>query len=205
MVLFRINELASGRISIDGVDTGSIGIKTLREKLSIIPQNPMLFKGTLRHYLDPFNVFTDDVLWESVRKVGLSDRIGQEENKLECAVEENGENFSVGERQMLCMAQALLRDSRIVIFDEATAAIDHETDKALQKVIRTAFASSTVLTIAHRLDTVLDSDKILVLDGGRVVEFASPKELVAKGSGAFYDLMQEGGYIDTFMANEFRN
>lgn len=115
-------------------------------------------------------------------------------------VEENGENFSVGERQMLCMARALLRHSRIVIFDEATAAIDHETDKALQQVIRSAFASSTVLTIAHRLDTILDSDRILVLDGGRIVEFASPEDLVKKGSGHFFDLMQEGGYLDTFTA-----
>jgi ATP-binding cassette subfamily C (CFTR/MRP) protein 1 len=116
-------------------------------------------------------------------------------------VEENGENFSVGERQMLCMARALLRDSRIVIFDEATAAIDHETDKKLQRVIREAFDKSTVLTIAHRLDTILDSDRILVLDGGELVEFASPAELVKKGKGHFFDLMQEGGYLDKFLAS----
>lgn len=196
MALFRINELISGIIRIDGVDISQIGLKALREKLSIIPQHPVLFKGPLRSYLDPFMEFSDDELWRSIQHVGLSDRIGLEDKKLECVVEENGENFSVGERQMLCMARALLRRSRIIILDEATAAIDHETDKFLRKVIRTAFSKSTVLTIAHRLDSVLDSDKILVLDNGQAVEFASPQELVTKGGGHFYELMHEGRFLD---------
>ncbi|KAF1315515.1 Abcc transporter, partial [Globisporangium splendens] len=202
MALFRINEIASGSIVIDGVDVGRIGLKALREKLSIIPQNPVLFKGSLRSFLDPFEEFSDGELWGAIREVGMGDRIGAEANKLRCIVEENGENFSVGERQLLCMTRALLRHSRIVIFDEATAAIDHETDKALQQVICTAFASSTVLTIAHRLDTILDSDRILVLDGGCIVEFASPQELIQKGHGHFFDLMQEGGYLDKVTASE---
>lgn len=196
MALFRINELASGSVFIDGVDVGTIGLKSLREKLSIIPQTPVLFKGPLREYLDPFDEFDDQQLWEAIQKVGLTARIGEEQHKLMMVVEENGENFSVGERQMLCMARALLRHSRIVIFDEATAAIDHETDQMLQRVIRTAFVNSTVLTIAHRLDTILDSDRILVLDGGRLVEFASPAELVSQGQGHFFELMREGGYLD---------
>ncbi|TMW67965.1 hypothetical protein Poli38472_007637 [Pythium oligandrum] len=200
MALFRINELANGSIVIDDVDVNTIGLKTLREKLSIIPQNPVLFKGPLRHYLDPFEQFTDDELWHSINRVGLRDRITAEEKGLWCLVEESGENFSVGERQMLCMARALSRHSRIVIFDEATAAIDHETDQKLQRVIREAFEQSTVLTIAHRLDTILDADRILVLEGGRVVEFASPAELVKKGSGHFFELMQEGGYLGKFLA-----
>ncbi|TMW67895.1 hypothetical protein Poli38472_007567 [Pythium oligandrum] len=198
MALFRINELAGGSVLIDGVDVGKIGLKTLREKLSIIPQNPVLFKGPLRRYLDPFSEYSDDALWSSLRRVGLSDRITSEDDKLECMVEENGENFSVGERQMLCMCRALLRESRIVIFDEATAAIDHETDQKLQRVIREAFVGSTVLTIAHRLDTILDADRILVLDGGEVVSFACPSALVSAGSGHFYDLMREGGYLNKF-------
>ncbi|TMW67923.1 hypothetical protein Poli38472_007595 [Pythium oligandrum] len=198
MALFRINELAGGSVLIDDVDVGKIGLKTLREKLSIIPQNPVLFKGPLRRYLDPFDEYTDDALWNALRRVGLIDRITSEDDKLECMVEENGENFSVGERQMLCMCRALLRESRIVIFDEATAAIDHETDQKLQRVIREAFVGSTVLTIAHRLDTILDADRILVLDGGEVVSFACPSELVSAGSGHFYDLMREGGYLDKF-------
>ncbi|KAF1313526.1 Multidrug resistance-associated protein 1, partial [Globisporangium splendens] len=197
MALFRISEIASGSIIIDGVDVGKIGLKTLREKLSIIPQNPVLFKGTVRNCLDPFNEYSDDALWDSIRNVGLSDRLNEEAHKLEYAVDEDGENFSVGERQMLCMARALLRHSRIVIFDEATAAIDRETDKRLQHVIRTAFAASTVLTIAHRLDTVLDSDRILVLDGGQAIAFAPPQELVQRGEGLFCDLIQESGLSDS--------
>ncbi|EGZ11462.1 abcc transporter [Phytophthora sojae] len=198
MALFRISELASGRVLIDGVDAGKIGLKSLREKLSIIPQTPVLFKGPLREYLDPFDEFQDEQLWESIREVGLCERVAEDASKLMMIVEENGENFSVGERQMLCMARAL----RIVIFDEATAAIDHETDQKLQRVIRTAFAKSTVLTIAHRLDTILDSDRILVLDDGRLVEFASPPELVSKGKGHFFELMREGGYLDRFKHQE---
>ncbi|KAK1946679.1 Multidrug resistance-associated protein 1 [Phytophthora citrophthora] len=198
MALFRINELASGKVLIDGVDVGKIGLKSLREKLSIIPQTPVLFKGPLRDYLDPFDEFTDDQLWGSIREVGLIERIAEDNKKLMMIVEENGENFSVGERQMLCMARALLRHSRVVVFDEATAAIDRETDQKLQRAIRTAFAKSTVLTIAHRLDTILDSDRILVLDGGRAVEFESPAKLVGKGQGHFFELMKEGGYLDKF-------
>ncbi|KAG7387268.1 hypothetical protein PHYBOEH_008328 [Phytophthora boehmeriae] len=200
MALFRINELAAGTISIDGVDVGKIGLKTLREKLSIIPQMPVLFKGPLRDYLDPFGDFEDAQLWESIRQVGLGARINSEELKLMMTVEEKGENFSVGERQMLCMARALLRHSRIVIFDEATAAIDHETDQKLQRLIRTAFANSTVITIAHRLDTILDSERILVLDDGQLVEFATPAELISTGHGHFFELMREGGYLDKFSA-----
>ncbi|KAL3664796.1 hypothetical protein V7S43_009976 [Phytophthora oleae] len=198
MALFRINELAAGSISIDGVDISTIGLTTLREKLSIIPQNPVLFKGTLRNYLDPFSDFSDDELWACLRRVGLGSRIEAEDGKLDALVEENGENFSVGERQMLCMVCSLLRKSRIVIFDEATAAVDHATDQALQRVIREVFKSSTVLTIAHRLDTILDSDRILVMDNGLVKELSSPAELVQKGQGHFFYLMEEGGYLGRF-------
>lgn len=196
MALFRINELAGGRMVIDDVDVSKIGLKVLRENMSIIPQSPVLFKGTLRNYLDPFGDFSDDELWASVRQVGLLDRITIEPKRLECQVEDHGENFSVGERQMLCMGRALLRHSRIVIFDEATAAMDHTTDQLLQGVIRTAFAQATVLTIAHRLDTVLDSDRVLVLENGRVADFAPPKKLIERGDGPFFSMMREGGYLD---------
>ncbi|KAE9120494.1 Canalicular multispecific organic anion transporter 2 [Phytophthora fragariae] len=201
MALFRINELAGGSISIDGVDISTIGLTALREKLSIIPQNPVLFKGTLRNYLDPFGNSSDDQLWTCLRQVGLGPRIDAENGKLDALVEENGENFSVGERQMLCMVCSLLRKSRVVIFDEATAAVDHATDQALQRVIREVFKESTVLTIAHRLDTILDSDRILVMDDGCVKELASPAALIQKGKGHFFDLMEEGGYLDRFQEN----
>ncbi|RHY85045.1 hypothetical protein DYB26_000706 [Aphanomyces astaci] len=196
MALFRINELARGSIHIDGVDISRIGVKTLRSSIAIIPQTPVLFKGTLRNYLDPFDEFVDADLWGCLQKVRLADRIAAVEGKLDSPVEENGENFSVGERQMLCMARALLRQARIVVMDEATAAIDHETDQNLQRVIRTEFATSTVLTIAHRLDTVLDADRILVFDQGRLAQCDSPAALIGAGAGIFFELCHEGGYLD---------
>lgn len=196
MALFRINELASGRIIIDGIDTSALGLQTLRGSLSIITQSPVLFKGTIRGYLDPFDERTDDNLWLSLRKAGLSDKIASMDGMLLATLEENGENFSVGERQMLCMGRALLSESRVVVMDEATAAIDHETDLKLQQVIREEFQKSTVITIAHRLDTVLDSDRILVLDAGKIAQFDSPSVLISRGHGHLYDLAKEGGYLD---------
>ncbi|KAF0693729.1 Aste57867_15337 [Aphanomyces stellatus] len=196
MALFRINEIASGAVEIAGVNAATVGVKTLRESMAIIPQNPILFKGTLRAYLDPFDEYTDAQLWEALEKVKMTGRVSQEEKKLESTIEENGENYSVGERQMLCMARALLRNCRIVVMDEATAAIDHETDQNLQSVIRTEFASSTVLTIAHRLDTVLDADRIMVFDQGRLAQCDAPQTLISQGSGIFFELCQEGGYLD---------
>ncbi|EQC24811.1 ATP-binding cassette, subfamily C (CFTR/MRP), member 5, partial [Saprolegnia diclina VS20] len=196
MALFRINEIASGHMYMDGVDTKSVGLKTLRESMAIIPQNPILFKGTLRNYLDPFDDYSDDQLWDALTKVRMQTRVSTEELKLESPIEENGENYSVGERQMLCMARALLRQSKIVVMDEATAAIDHETDQNLQQVIRTAFANSTVLTVAHRLDTVLDCDRIMVFDQGRCVQCDTPQSLIDAGEGIFFELCDEGGYLD---------
>ncbi|CAK4249961.1 unnamed protein product [Aphanomyces euteiches] len=199
MALFRINELATGCIKIDGMDIAKVVVKTLRSGNAIIPQMPVLFKGTLRNYLDPLGEFSDDQLMSCLRKVELVERIS---GNLECPVEENGENFSVGERQMLCMARALLRQARIVVMDEATAAIDHTTDQNLQRVIRKEFASSTVLTIAHRLDTVLDCDRILVFDHGRLEQCDSPKSLISQGNGIFFELCREGGYLDKLTASE---
>ncbi|DBA04859.1 TPA: hypothetical protein N0F65_004496 [Lagenidium giganteum] len=196
MALFRINEVASGTIVIDGVDTSKIGLRSLRSRLSIITQAPVLFKGTIRGYLDPFEEYGDDNLWLCLRKVGMGDKISSMDGKLLAVLEENGDNFSVGERQMLCMARALLSESSVVVMDEATASIDHETDMKLQKVIRSEFKQSTVITIAHRLDTVLDADRIMVLDAGKIVEFDSPKALIARRSGHLYDLAKEGGYLD---------
>lgn len=196
VALFRINEVCAGQIFIDGIDTSKLGLYTLRSRLSIITQAPVLFKGTLRKYLDPFNAYADDQLWHALRKVNLFDNISALDGKLDAPLEENGSNFSVGERQLLCMSRALLSNSRIVVMDEATAAIDQATDALLQKVIRTEFKNSTVITIAHRLDTVLDSDRIMVLDAGKIVQFDSPETLIAKGSGHFYDLANEGGYLD---------
>ncbi|ETV79145.1 hypothetical protein H257_07232 [Aphanomyces astaci] len=194
MSLFRMNDVAAGHIRIDGLDIADVGLQNLRSHLAIIPQNPVLFKGTLRNYLDPFDEYDDDQLWLALKKVQLADRISSVAYKLLGPVEENGENFSVGERQMLCMARALLRQAKIVILDEATASIDHDTDQLLQQVVRSEFASSTVLTIAHRLDTVLDCDRILVFDQGQLVQNDTPATLVNAGTGIFFELVTEGGY-----------
>ncbi|CAK4657678.1 unnamed protein product, partial [Aphanomyces euteiches] len=158
--------------------------------------SPVLFKGTFRNYLDPFSEYADEELWQALKKVGLDDLVGSMDGKLEAILEENGENLSVGERQMLCMGRALLSESKVVVMDEATAAIDAETDAKLQKVIKTEFKDATVLTIAHRLDTVLDGDRIMVLDAGRIVQFDTPMRLIAKGQGHFFQLAKEGGYLD---------
>ncbi|ETO62174.1 hypothetical protein F444_19896 [Phytophthora nicotianae P1976] len=195
MALFRINELVSGRILIDGIDIATMPLRTLRSNLSIIPQSPVLFKGTLRAYMDPFDEFTDADIWNALEKVDMKTQVSALEGQLSYELSENGENFSVGERQMLCMARALLTRSRIVVMDEATASIDHETEKKLQQMINRDFQDATVLTIAHRLGTVLDSDRILVLSDGRVVEFDSPRELVKNTNGVFYELAKEGGCL----------
>ncbi|KAF0701401.1 Aste57867_8103 [Aphanomyces stellatus] len=196
MALFRMHDAASGSIRIDGVDIATIGVHTLRRAIAIIPQTPVLFQGTLRTVLDPCSDFDDAQLWACLHKVKLADRVAAAPTKLNSPVDENGENFSIGERQLLCMARALLRQAKIVILDEATAAMDHDTDRTLQRVIRTSFASSTVLTIAHRLDTVMDSDRIFVFDQGRLVQCDAPMTLVGQGSGIFYELYTEGGYAD---------
>ncbi|KAF0698068.1 Aste57867_11288 [Aphanomyces stellatus] len=196
MTLFRINEVATGTIRIDGVDTATLGLKQLRSALAIIPQNPVLFKGTLRNYLDPFDDYDDDALWTALRKINMTERIAAEEDKLLQAVEENGENFSVGERQMLCMARAMLQRAKIVVLDEATAAMDHDTDQLLQNVVRVEFAQSTVLTIAHRLDTVLDYDRIMVYERGELVQCDTPEALIGQADGIFFDMIMEGGYLD---------
>ncbi|KAF0712603.1 hypothetical protein As57867_004756, partial [Aphanomyces stellatus] len=180
MVLFRMYPLTSGSISIDGRDIASIAKTDLRRHLSIIPQSPVLFKGTLRQYLDPFGAFDDAALWDVVTKAGLHSLVSGLPEKLSSEVAEKGSNLSVGERQMLCLARALLVQSKIVVLDEATAAMDHDTDVRLQQVIATEFATATVLTIAHRLHTVMHSDRIMVMDAGRVVEFDTPTALLAK-------------------------
>ncbi|OQR92921.1 multidrug resistance-associated protein 1 [Achlya hypogyna] len=194
--LFRLHEVAAGRVLVDGVDTAELGLRTLRSRLAIVTQAPVIFKGPLRGYLDPFDECTDDDLWRALAKVELHSWASDLPGKLQAPLEENGENLSVGERQMLCMARALLSEAQIVLMDEATAAIDRDTDAKLQRVVRAEFNDATVITIAHRLDTVLDGHRIMVLDAGRVVQFDSPMRLIAKGQGHFYNLAKEGGYLD---------
>nr|QUF59447.1 ATP-binding cassette transporter Abcc1-1 [Brachionus angularis] len=191
--LFRILELKEGDIIIDDISIKDIGLHDLRQKLTIIPQEPVLFSGTLRMNLDPFEQFSDIELWNVLEKAHLREFVENLENKLLFECSEGGENLSVGQRQLLCMARALLRNSKVLVLDEATSAIDHNTDHLIQATIREAFSNCTILTIAHRLNTILDSDRIMVLDKGRVIEFDSPSKLLDNKESVFYSMALSSG------------
>ncbi|KAL3759959.1 hypothetical protein ACHAWU_000582 [Discostella pseudostelligera] len=181
--LFRVTEIESdgGKILIDGVDISTIGLVSLRLSLSIIPQDPVMFSNTIRYNLDPFEEKSEYELWEVLKKVQLAEVIAVLPGGLDEQVAEGGENFSQGQRQLLCIARSLLRKPQILVMDEATASIDNTTDAVIQTMIRENFASATVLTIAHRLNTIMDSDRVLVLDDGNVAEFDTPSALISRG------------------------
>ncbi|KAB1274342.1 Multidrug resistance-associated protein 9 [Camelus dromedarius] len=188
VALFRLVEPARGRILIDGVDICSLGLEDLRSKFSIIPQDPVLLPGTIRFNLDPFDRCTDEQIWDVLERTFLSSMISKLPQGLQAEVE-NGANFSVGERQLLCIARALLCSSKIIVIDEATASIDLEADALIQHTIREGFRSCTVLVIAHRISTVLNCDRILVMDKGKVVEFDRPEVLQKKPGSVFAALL----------------
>ncbi|XP_049538580.1 multidrug resistance-associated protein 1 isoform X5 [Anopheles darlingi] len=195
LALFRIIESAGGSIIIDGQDISKLGLHALRSRLTIIPQDPVLFSGTLRINLDPFNVHTDDEIWKALEHAHLKSFVKGLTAGISHEVTEGGENLSVGQRQLICLARALLRKTKVLILDEATAAVDLETDDLIQRTIRTEFKDCTVLTIAHRLNTILDSDKVIVLDKGQIVEFAPPNELLQTKSSAFYSMAKDAGLV----------
>ncbi|KAG2236972.1 hypothetical protein INT48_002041 [Thamnidium elegans] len=194
--LFRIVEAAKGSIFIDGVDISSLRLFDLRSRLTIIPQDPVLFAGSVRENLDPFGTHDDAELWQALQHSHLSEHITKMDGKLNAVVLEGGENFSVGQRQLICLARALLRKTTILVLDEATAAIDVETDSIIQETIRRQFANCTILTIAHRINTVLDSDRILVLDKGSIAEFESPTNLLQDKESIFYSMAKEAGLTE---------
>uniref|UniRef100_A0A8V5G8F5 Uncharacterized protein n=1 Tax=Melopsittacus undulatus TaxID=13146 RepID=A0A8V5G8F5_MELUD len=194
--LFRVLEAAGGMILIDEVDITTIGLHDLRRNLTIIPQDPVLFTGTLRMNLDPFDQYTDEEVWKALELAHLKTFVQDLPGRLLYVVSEGGENLSVGQRQLVCLARALLRKAKILILDEATAAVDLETDHLIQTTIRSEFADCTVLTIAHRLHTIMDSDRVMVLQAGRIVEFDSPEELLRK-PGVFSMMAKDAGITNT--------
>ncbi|CAK1600132.1 unnamed protein product [Parnassius mnemosyne] len=198
--MFRLAYL-DGSIRIDGIDISTIGLHDLREKISIIPQEPVLFSGTLRKNLDPFNEFPDELLLNALSNVELLN-IEEGVGALYKQVSECGTNFSVGERQLVCLARAIVRNERILLLDEATANVDAQTDALIQTAIRLHFSGCTVITIAHRLNTVIDSDKILVLDAGRLMEFDHPHILLQNKKGYFRKMVAETGPAMTAMLHK---
>ncbi|CAG2102975.1 unnamed protein product [Medioppia subpectinata] len=195
LAMFRIIEPTTGRIVIDGVDVTRIGLHDLRSKLTIIPQEPNLFAGTLRLNLDPFDNYSDQQLWTALERAHLKDFIAGTADGLSYEIAESGDNLSAGQRQLVCLARALLRDTKILVLDEATAACDLETDSLIQSTIRDEFTGSTVLTIAHRLNTVLDYNRVIVLDKGVIVETDSPNNLLQNPDSVFYGLAKEFGIV----------
>ncbi|CAJ0569827.1 unnamed protein product, partial [Mesorhabditis spiculigera] len=191
--LFRMNKASTGRIFIDGVDINCLQLRDLRSHLAIIPQEPVLFVGTVRRNLDPFKEYSDEALWTALDQVELKEAVSELSGTLLAEVQEGGANFSVGQRQLFCLARALLRNSKILVIDEATANVDPHTDELIQKTIRRQFANSTVLTIAHRLHTIMDSDRVMVLKDGRLIEFAHPYELLKKPHSQLSALVKETG------------
>lgn len=190
--LFRLSE-PEGKIWIDKILTTEIGLHDLRKKMSIIPQEPVLFTGTMRKNLDPFNEHTDEELWRALEEVQLKEAIEDLPGKMDTELAESGSNFSVGQRQLVCLARAILKNNRILIIDEATANVDPRTDELIQQKIREKFAQCTVLTIAHRLNTIIDSDKIMVLDSGRLKEYDEPYVLLQNPESLFYKMVQQLG------------
>lgn len=189
LALLRVIELSAGQILIDGTDISKIGLADLRSRLAIVPQEPLLFSGTLRFNLDPRSAHTDAEIWLALEQTYMREHVAKQEGGLDSSVLLNGENYSVGQRQLLCLTRALLRRSTIIVMDEATASIDHQTDALIQASLRQNFATATLVAVAHRLNTVMDYDRILVLDGGRVVEFGEPQALLADRRSAFASLV----------------
>ncbi|CAH2350232.1 oligomycin resistance ATP-dependent permease Yor1p [[Candida] railenensis] len=212
--LYRLSELSEGRVLIDDIEIGTLGLHQLRSKLSIIPQDPVLFQGSIRKNLDPFGQSTDEKLWDALRKCGLigNDKIQQvmhqhkdDENlhkfHLEQNVEDEGVNFSLGEKQLIAFARALVRESKILILDEATSSVDYETDSKIQKTIANEFSHCTILCIAHRLKTILSYDKVLVLDKGELREFDTPWNLFNTQDGIFQQMCEKSNIV----AEDFEN
>ncbi|KZT60611.1 P-loop containing nucleoside triphosphate hydrolase protein [Calocera cornea HHB12733] len=189
----------TGEVYFDGLPTSSLNLDAIRGNLTIIPQEPVLVSGNLRSNLDPFGQEDDAVLNDALRSTGLLDR-GENNISLDTVVSDAGGNFSVGERQLIALARAIVRNTRLLLLDEATASVDHETDDIIQASIRRELKGATLLTIAHRLRTIMDYDKIMVLDAGKLIEFDTPVALLEKKDSLFRNLVEESGDRDDLKA-----
>jgi ABC-type multidrug transport system fused ATPase/permease subunit len=188
LCLFRILEATEGRIMIDDVDISSIGLDKLRKNLTIIPQDPALMEGTLRYNIDPLDKCSDSDIIKVMEKIGFDYIVKKNNEGLHQEIAEGGSNLSVGERQLICITRAILRKSKIIIMDEATASIDYKTEEIIQKAITELLNDSTFITIAHRIKTIINYDKIIILDNGQIVDFDTPKKLLNDKKGLFYEL-----------------
>ncbi|MCE3214721.1 Multidrug resistance-associated protein 4 [Datura stramonium] len=189
-VFFRLVEPSAGTIIIDGVDICKLGLHDLRSSFGIIPQEPILFQGTVRSNIDPLEQYSDDEIWKSLERCQLKDVVAAKPEKLDATVVESGDNWSVGQRQLLCLGRVMLKNSKILFMDEATASVDSQTDAVIQRIIREDFAACTIITIAHRIPTVIDCDRVLVIDDGWAKEFERPATLLERPS-LFASLVQE--------------
>ena len=195
--MFRIIEPSNGTIFIDNVDGSKIGLATLRSNITIIPQDPVLFTGTLRFNVDPFNHHSDEQIWSALKLSHLMSYVSSLREGLEYTISEGGSNISVGLKQLLCLARAILRKTKILILDEATSAVDMETDNLIQETIRSAFNECTIITIAHRINTIIDYNRIMILDQGHLIEFDSPQKLMEQRESLFYSMAKESGLLGT--------
>lgn len=194
VALFRLVEAESGRILLDGIDLCKLGLADVRGRgMSIIPQDPFLAGATLRGCLDPFRAHSDEEIMDALQAVRLGSSSVDANTLLSTKLEEGGSNYSVGERQLLNLARALLSQPKVLVLDEATASIDGETDAFIQRMLRTRFPSTTLVTIAHRLNTIMDNDYVLVMDAGHCVEFDSPAKLLEIQGGVFAELVDSTG------------
>jgi ABC-type multidrug transport system fused ATPase/permease subunit len=200
--LYRLVDLVDGKIEIDGYDTSSLGLKTLRQNIEIIPQEPVLFSGTIRENLDVESLYEDADVWDVLERIGLKEYVSSLSEKLQSSVLENGENLSVGQRQLICLGRAILSKPKILIMDEATASVDTEADALIQDSIKTQFKDTTVLSIAHRLNTIADFDRVLVLQDGVKMEFDTPHELFKNPKGLFSQLADATGSANSALLRE---
>ncbi|CAI6003346.1 unnamed protein product, partial [Closterium sp. NIES-64] len=205
VALFRLVEPTAGRVVIDGVDTTRIGLTDLRSRLAIIPQDPTLFQGSVRMNVDPAGEYRDEEIWEALDRCQLGEVVRGMEEKLEAQVVEGGENWSVGQRQLFCLGRALLKRTRILVLDEATASVDSATDAVIQRTIKECFGDATIISIAHRIATVIDSNKVVVMDQGTVAECDEPAKLLEDKTSMFSRLVAEYSARSTDMADVARS